>query len=79
MVLVNNEIDDDKKYMLNAGNFDHHTDVAVQYGVHCPMKRIQGFTRSHWMLPLGECLCHIAPVAAMADEFVAKHKTLTKN
>jgi hypothetical protein len=33
------------------------------------MEHIQGFTRSHWMPPLVECLRRIAPVAAMVDEF----------
>jgi hypothetical protein len=33
------------------------------------MEHIQGFTRSHWMPPLGECLRRIAPTAAMVDEF----------
>jgi hypothetical protein len=33
------------------------------------MKHIQGFIRSHWMLPSGECLRHIAPTVAMVDEF----------
>jgi hypothetical protein len=33
------------------------------------MEHIQGFTRSHWMPPSGECLRRIAPVAAMVDDF----------
>jgi hypothetical protein len=33
------------------------------------MEHIQGFTWSHWMPPLVECLRRIAPVAAMVDEF----------
>jgi hypothetical protein len=43
------------------------------------MEHILGFTRSHWMSPLGECSHHIATAAAMVDEFGRKHKTLTKN
>jgi hypothetical protein len=31
------------------------------------------------MPPLGKCLRRIAPAAAMVDEFVAKHETLTKH
>jgi hypothetical protein len=42
------------------------------------MDHIRGFTRSHWMQPLGKCLRRIAPAAAMVDEFVKQHKTLTK-
>jgi hypothetical protein len=34
------------------------------------MEHIQGFTGSHWMLPLGKCLHRIAPMAAMVDKFV---------
>jgi hypothetical protein len=33
------------------------------------MEHIQGFTRSHWMPPSGECLRRIAPSAAMVKEF----------
>jgi hypothetical protein len=47
MVVANNEIDGDKKYTSNAGNFDGHVDTAVQCGVHCPMERIRGFMQSH--------------------------------
>jgi hypothetical protein len=43
------------------------------------MEHIQGFTRSHWMPPSGECSHRIATTAAMVDDFGRKHKTLTKN
>jgi hypothetical protein len=33
------------------------------------MKHIRGFTQSHWMLPLVECLHRIAPSAAMVIDF----------
>jgi hypothetical protein len=33
------------------------------------MEHIKGFTQSHWMPPLVDCLCRIAPVAAMVNEF----------
>jgi hypothetical protein len=46
MVVVKNEIDGDKKYMSNAGNFEGHADTVVQFGVHCLMKRICGFMGS---------------------------------
>jgi len=42
------------------------------------MEHIQGFTRSHWMLPSGECLCRIAPVAIMVDEFVETTQNTNK-
>jgi hypothetical protein len=59
-----------KKYRQIAGDFDCNTDAAVRCGVHCPMKHVQGFTRSHWMPPSGECLHRIAPAAVMVDKFV---------
>jgi hypothetical protein len=47
MVVVNKEIDSDKKYTSNAGNFDGHVDTAVQCGAHRLMERIRGFMQSH--------------------------------
>jgi hypothetical protein len=47
MVVANNEINGDKKYTSNAGNFDDHADTAVQCGVHFPMECIHGFMPSH--------------------------------
>jgi hypothetical protein len=47
MVVANNEIDGDKKYTSNAGNFDGHADTAVQCGAHRLMERIRGFMQSH--------------------------------
>ena len=60
-----------------AGDFDCHADAAVRRGVHLPIEHTQGFTWSHWMPPLGECLCRIAPAAAMDNEFV--ENTLNTN
>jgi hypothetical protein len=51
-----------------GGNFDHHGFLIVQSGAHRPIKHIKGFTRSHWMPPLGECLCCIAAMFAMLVE-----------
>jgi hypothetical protein len=53
-------------------------DAAVLCGGYCPMEHIQGFTRSHWMLPLGKCLHHIAPAAVMVDEFVENTQNTKK-
>jgi hypothetical protein len=47
MVVANNEINGDKKYTSNAGNFDGHVDMAVQCRAHRPMERICGFMQSH--------------------------------
>ena len=62
-------ISNNNKCRRIAGNFDCHADAAVRRGVHRPIEHIQGFTRSHWMLPSGKCLRRIAPAAAMVDEF----------
>jgi hypothetical protein len=64
-VTSHNKIDDAKNAGKLLAIFDHHGDASVQSGAHLPMKHIKGFTRSHWMLPLGKCLHCIAPVAAM--------------
>jgi hypothetical protein len=46
---------------------------------HRLMEHIQSLIRSHWMLPLGKCLCHIPPAAAMVDEFVENtHKNTNR-
>jgi hypothetical protein len=69
MVVTNNEINGNKKCRRIDGIFYYHGDAAVRRGAHRPMEHIPGFTRSHWMPPSGECLCRIAPVAAMVDDF----------
>jgi hypothetical protein len=68
MVMGDNRIDDYEKCRQITGRFDDHADVVVQLWAHHPMEHIQGFTRSHWMPPLGECLRHIAPAATMVDD-----------
>jgi hypothetical protein len=47
MVVSNNKINGDKKYMSNAGHFDGHADKAVQCEGHRPMERIRGFMQSY--------------------------------
>jgi hypothetical protein len=42
------------------------------------MEHIQGFTRSHWMPPLGECLRRIALAAAMVEEFESNAQNTNK-
>jgi hypothetical protein len=68
-VVANNEIKYNKKSRQIAGNFDRHVDAPVQCGPHCPMEHILGFTRSHWMPPLGKCLHCIVPAAAKVINF----------
>jgi len=50
------QIGDNKKCRRIASDFDCNTDVAVRRGAHPPIHHIQGFTRSYWMPPSGECL-----------------------
>jgi hypothetical protein len=78
-VVGNNGIDDKEKCRESAGDFNHHADAAVLCGAHCPMEHISGFTRSHWMPPLGKCLRRIAPAAAMVDKYVENTQKVNKN
>ncbi len=71
-------IGDDKKCGQIAGNFDHHADAVVRCGAHCPMEHIQGFTRSHWMLPSGKCLRRNAPAAVMVKTLVENTQNTNK-
>jgi len=68
----------DKKRRQIDNNFDGHGNAAVRRGARRPMKHIRGFTRSHWMLPSGECLCRIALAAAMVNEFVETTQNTNK-
>jgi hypothetical protein len=72
-------IDGNKKCGQIAGNFDGYGDAVVRREAHRPMEHIQGFTRSHWMLPPGKCLRRIAPAAVMVDEFIETTQKLTKH
>jgi hypothetical protein len=42
------------------------------------MEHIPGFTRSHWMLPSGECLHCIAPAAAMVNKYIENRQNTNK-
>ena len=74
----------DKKCRQIDDDFDDHAYAAVQRGAHLPMKHIQGFTRSRcftrsrWMPPSGECLCHLALVVAMVDQFLETTQNTNK-
>jgi hypothetical protein len=68
-----------KKSRRIAGNNDCHGNAAIRRGVHHLIEHAQGFTRSHWMPPLGECLCRIAPVVAMVNKFVETTQLLASN
>jgi hypothetical protein len=45
-----------KKCTKKTGHFDGCGGAPVQYGTHCPIEEVQGFTRSHWMPPSGKHL-----------------------
>jgi hypothetical protein len=45
-----------KKCTKKTGHFDGRGGALVQYRVHPPIEEVQGFTRSHWMPPLGKHL-----------------------
>ncbi len=59
----------DRKCRQINDDFGGHGDAAVRRDAHRPMEHIQGFNRSHWMLPSTKCSHHIAPAAAMVKEF----------
>ncbi len=70
----NDKIKDYDKYTSITGLFDSHTDAPVWYTAHRPTEYIQGFTRSHWMPPLGTYLRGNPPAAAMVINLGVKHK-----
>ena len=63
------QIDNNEKCRQIAGNCYCHADAAVRRGAHRPMEHIQGFTQSHWMTSLVDCLRRIALAAAMVNKF----------
>ena len=68
----------DKKCRQIDDDFDDHADAAVRRGAHRLIEHIQGFTQSHWMLPLGEGLMRIALAAAKVIKIGGKHKNTNK-
>jgi hypothetical protein len=46
-----------------AGHFDGHAEALKRYIRHRPMQHVQGYSGSHWTLPLGDYLLHITPAA----------------
>jgi hypothetical protein len=49
-----------------AAHFKWLADERVLCGVHCLMQHVQGYSRRHWMLPLGHYSLRITPAAAGA-------------
>ena len=72
------QIGDNKKCRWISGNFDCHANAVVRSGAHRPIEHLQGFTRSHCMLPSGECLHHIASAADTVNKFVKATQNTNK-
>jgi hypothetical protein len=54
------------KCTSDAAHFEGLADAPEQYRWHCPMQYVQGYLGSHWTLPSGDHLLHIALAAARA-------------
>ena len=76
MLVNEDKINDVKKYTTFAGHFDGRGNATVRWGVHCLMEQIHGYTRCHWMLPLGKYLHRIPPADAMASILDQKFELL---
>jgi hypothetical protein len=65
------------KCSSDVGNFNGHGSAPEQYRQHPSMRHVQGYIRSHWMLPLGNYLLRIAPAVtrATANKTTAKKWT----
>ncbi len=73
-------INDNEKCRQIDDDFDGHGDAALRCGAHCPIEHVQGFTGTgcHWMPLSGECLCRIAPAAAIVNKFVITTQNTNK-
>jgi hypothetical protein len=61
-----------------VSRFDGHGGPPVQYEAHHPMQHVQGYSGSHWMLPLGNYSLRIAPAAARATANKMTKKNVPK-
>ncbi len=64
-----------KECTSDTGHFDSHSGVPEQYRLHHPMQHVQGYSRSHWMLPMGDYSLRITQAAARA---AGKQTTINK-
>jgi hypothetical protein len=74
-ISVKEKVGGNEQHTSSASRFDGHGGAPVQYKVHRPMQHVQGYTGSHWMLPLGDYLLRIAPAAARATANETAMKT----
>jgi hypothetical protein len=51
----NRQTNNNQHIHLQSCRFDGHDDAPVYNRAHRSMEEVQGFTRSHWTLPLGKC------------------------
>ncbi len=68
------------KYTYKSGHFNGFGNAPVRNRGHSPMEEIQGFTRSHWMPPLGEYYVryHKRDMAMPVFLYVSIVKTIEK-
>ena len=59
-----------------VGHFDGHADQAVPCRGHRPTKHVQGYLRSHWMLPSGKYSPCIAPADTIDIGFGVKNRVV---
>jgi hypothetical protein len=64
------------KCTSSAGHFDSHGGTPVQCDAHHPMQHVQGYSRSHWMPPLGNYSLCVTPAATRAT---GKQTMMNKN
>jgi hypothetical protein len=62
------------KCTSDVGRFDGHGSAPGQYRRHRPMRYVQGYSGSHWMLALVNYSLRITPAPARAT---GKHTTTT--
>ncbi len=65
------------KCASTTAHFEDLVDAPVQYEANCLMQHVQGYTGSHWMVPLGNYLLRIAPAATRATANKTTTKTYT--
>ena len=70
------QINNGKQFTTFAGHFDGDDDKPVQWGAHCPMEQVHGYTRCHWTLPLGKYLPHIALADAMVIDVGSRNQVV---
>jgi hypothetical protein len=60
----------------STSRFDRHGGAPEQYRWHCPMRHVQGYSRSHWTPASGNYSLRITPAATRAT---SKQTTINKN